>query len=185
MNNSKINIVKSVMKLLRIMFKNEKVYFLYVFLNIVSSGLFAYTLIQIPKIVLTQLETNHLDLNSLIFLFSLLTICGIGSVLMKYLYTPIGFKIRYNLLADVIETMLSIPLSDFENPKYLDNMWIITSTLTNPSGIQAFYTEFANFFFMCNSGSSFTCSSKYDFNDNSSTLVNDFSYFSCKEKYKI
>lgn len=56
-----------------------------------SSRVFAYTLIQIPKIALTQLETNHLNFISLIFTFSLLIICGMGSVFMKYLYTPIGF----------------------------------------------------------------------------------------------
>ena len=95
--------------------KIDKKYFLYLLLSFTGVGVFSYYTIQIPKIVLGMIESSAIDIQRIIFIFSILLFSAILSSLSKVLYTPIGNKIRYQYLLQISEQYISIPYEEYDN----------------------------------------------------------------------
>jgi ABC-type multidrug transport system fused ATPase/permease subunit len=134
---------RSFSKLFHIAWEEEKLYYLYVILNFICVGIYSYCIIQVPKVVLNMLEEQKIDLPVLLMLFGLILGSGLIASICKYLYTPIGFRIRYRILHKINMKTLSVPLEDFENPKILDNMWSIMRPASSVDGIQWFFLNVA------------------------------------------
>ncbi len=123
--------------------KIDKKYFLYLLFSFTGVGVFSYYTIQIPKIVLGMIESSAIDIQRIIFIFSILLFSAILSSLSKVLYTPIGNKIRYQYLLQISEQYISIPYEEYDNPKLQKDVWKIMRPVSSIDGIQAFYTNLA------------------------------------------
>lgn len=123
-------------KLLRIAWDEEKKYYFYLMMNFICVGIYSYCIIKLPSIVIEMLENKMINYHYLLGLFLIVFISGTLSSLWKYLYTPIGFKLRYKLLYKLMEKDLSIPLDKLENPDILSDIWDIYQPVSSIDGVQ-------------------------------------------------
>ncbi len=137
--------IKSYKDLIKMAYKDEKMYFFWVMLNFICYGVYGYSIIQVPRIVLEMLESNTVNFELLIIVFTIIFISDLGISLCKIKYTPVGYRIRYGLMLKYNEKNLSIPLDQYEDPKILDNLWNITRPITSVNGVQFFYLHCAEF----------------------------------------
>lgn len=124
--------------------QNAPLYFILAFLNFIFAATYSYFIIKLPKEVVEMLEVATVNIKHLSFIFIIVLLAGLGSAICKYFYTPIGYRIRYQLLLKIIKSSLSIPIEDYENPKNLDKIWNVYRPVTSIDGVQGMYLHFAN-----------------------------------------
>lgn len=119
----------------------DKRYFVYVVIYALSLGLYAFILIQTPGIILEMVTHSQVDFIKLVWVFSTLIVSGGVNAWMKYLFTPIGNRVRYDFLYRIMKQDLEIPLSDYEHPNHQNNAWTIYRSVSSITGVQAFYLQ--------------------------------------------
>ena len=137
-------ILRNFKVLMKQVWKIDRKYFFYLFLSFVSVGIFSYYTIKTPKIVLDMIEASEIDIFSLVIIFLILISSAFLLSYSKVLYTPVGNKIRYRYLLDILEHYIYIPYEDYDNPKIQSNIWKIMRPVLSTDGLQAFYTNIAS-----------------------------------------
>lgn len=127
--------------LFKVTWKSEKKYFLLLMIYFFSTSFTSYFIITTPKLIIEYISTTAIDFNDIIFFFSLLFISSMISVLCKYFLNPIGLRIRYQLLNQIMVKDLSISIDKFENPDFLNNIWNLYQPVCSVDGIQSLFTS--------------------------------------------
>ncbi|TDW26385.1 ABC-type multidrug transport system fused ATPase/permease subunit [Breznakia blatticola] len=135
---------KTVSLLFAEMWKQKKSYFLLLFANFCFSGIYTYALFLLPKEVLTMLMQKEIDAQMLIVLFVTIFISSLMGAVMRYLYTPIGYTIRYQLMFELMKKNMYMPLHKFEDPEHLDKQELVILPLQSIEGVQGFYLQLAH-----------------------------------------
>lgn len=129
----------AIKNLFKAMWRFNRLYFLYIFINGFAMALYTYSMILLPKTVLEMLENGIIDWQVLVLLFSGVIFGALLSGLMKLIYTPIGYYLRYNLLKAIMVKNLHMPLEQYENPDYLDYQRSAFGTVSGVDGLQGFF----------------------------------------------
>lgn len=135
-----LNIVnKNIKEFIKIAWERERAFFFWIMLNFVSSGIFVYFLIISPRVIVEMAELKQFNLTVFITTFGSLMISGLLSSLSKIYYTPVGYRIRYYLLEEMMRQNLVMPLEKYESAEIQDKSWTVFRSVTSVDGVQAFY----------------------------------------------
>lgn len=135
-------VIRNWMYLFSRAWKIDRKYFFYVFMNLCCTGIYSYFIIRIPGIVLHAVQVKQIDVGILIFNFGMILLFGLGAVFAKYLFTPIGNRIRYILLHEIMAKNLLIPYEAYDDPKNLNSIWTINRAVSSIDGVQGFFLNF-------------------------------------------
>lgn len=136
-------IISNLIQILKITKKIQPIFFIYIAINFVLVLGYSYLIILVPSTVLQMFITQQIDLGLLCIIFTGILICGIGSAICKYFYTPIALKVRFYLLYQLMEKNLSIPLEKYDDSTYLDDMQNMYYPVSSANGVQLQLTNFA------------------------------------------
>lgn len=132
-------------KLMHLAWVYDKNYFLYIIIGLISTSIFSYLIINIPKFIIVMVETQQIDTTSIIVVFCLLLVSAFFAAMARVWYIPTGTKIRYELMHQVMLQYISIPYETYEEAMFDNSLWTVIRPLTGPIGTQSFYTGFAQF----------------------------------------
>ena len=116
-------VITNIKAFIKIAWEREKAFFFWIMLNFISSGIFMYFLIISPKIIVEMAELKQFDLTTFITKFGSLMISGLLASISKIYYTPVGYRIRYYLLEEMMRQNLVMPLETYESPEIQDKSW--------------------------------------------------------------
>lgn len=91
-------------------------------------------------------ETRLFDWRLFVSVFGSLMISGLLTSISKIYYTPVGYRIRYYLLEEMMRQNLVMPLEKYESSELQDKGWTVFRSVTSVDGVQGFYLNFGMLF---------------------------------------
>lgn len=133
--------IKTLICLFEVTWKSEKMFFVLLAIYFLSVSLTSYFIIMTPRLIIEYVSNNTMNFNNVVIFFILLFIVSMTNVLCKYFLNPIGLRIRYKLLNQIMIKDLSISIDKFEDPNFLNKIWILYQPVCSVEGVQSFFSS--------------------------------------------
>lgn len=134
-------VLKNFEFLFKYVWEYKKKYFLYILMSLIFSSIYSYYIIQSPGLLIRIIEDNAYNSGEFLYFFIIMITSTVIVSWSKLKYTPIAYKIRYDLLSKIMSKTLNISYEDYEKPEIKSKTWTAYRAVSSIDGVQSFYNN--------------------------------------------